>query len=369
MAEIVLALNAGSSTLKYALYRMGEGVEDLLASSSFRTNGENADSLLARTLERLSEQRLPPPLAVGHRVVHGGQGFTAPTLLDGRVLALLEKLVPLAPLHLPPALALIRAALERCPSARHIACFDTAFHRTLPPVARRLPLPDELDAAGIRRYGFHGLSYEYVLSALGSPAPERLIVAHLGSGASLAAIHQGRSIDTTMGLTPTGGIPMGTRTGDLDPGILLHLLRERRYSADQLDHLLNHEAGLKALAGSAEVSELVARAGSGDAAALSALEVFAYAIKKQIGAYFAALGGLDCLVFTGGIGEHAPLVRALACQGLVALGIELDPTLNAQNASVISRSTSRCPVRTVATNEELVIARAGYALWRQAATA
>jgi acetate kinase len=368
VTEIVLALNAGSSTLKYALYRMGEGREELLASSSLRTSSENADSLLSRALDRLSEQHLPPPTAVGHRVVHGGESFTAPTLLDDSVLALLEKLVPLAPLHLPPALALIRAALERCPNARHVACFDTAFHHTLPSVARRLPIPNELDAAGIRRYGFHGLSYEYVLSALGNPVPERLIVAHLGSGASLAAIHQGRSIDTTMGLTPTGGIPMGTRTGDLDPGVLLHLLRERGYSTDQLDHLLNHEAGLKALAGSAEVSELLARASSRDTAALSALELFAYAIKKQIGAYFAALGGLDCLVFTGGIGENAPLVRALACQGLDALGIELDPTLNARNASGISRSMSRCPVRIVATNEELVIARAAYALRRQTAT-
>jgi acetate kinase len=369
MNEIILALNAGSSTLKYALYRMEEGREALLASSSLGTKTESAAALLARTLEQLSERRLPPPSAVGHRLVHGGQSFTAPTLLDNSVLALLEKLIPLAPLHLPPALALVRAALERCPSARHVGCFDTAFHHTLPHVARRLPLPDELDAAGIRRYGFHGLSYEHVLSALGSPATERLIVAHLGSGASLAAIHRGRSIDTTMGLTPTGGIPMGTRAGDLDPGVLLHLLRERGYSADQLDHLLNHEAGLKALAGSADVSELLTRAGWHDTAALSALELFAYAIKKQIGAYFAALGGLDCLVFTGGIGENAPLVRALACQGMHALGIELDPALNARNADLISRKTSQCPVRIVAANEELVIARATYALRDQIATA
>ena len=369
MTEIVLALNAGSSTLKYALYRMGEGREERLASFSFRSGGENAAALLARVFDRLSEDQLPPPSAVGHRVVHGGQSFTAPTLLDSSVLALLDELVPLAPLHLPPALALMRAALERCPNARHVACFDTAFHHTLPPVARRLPLPEELDAAGLHRYGFHGLSYEYVLSAIGSPAPQRLIVAHLGSGASLAAIHQGRSIDTTMGLTPTGGIPMGTRTGDLDPGILLYLLRERGYAADQLDHLLNHEAGLKALAGSAEVSELVARAGSGDSVALAALELFAYAIKKQIGAYFAALGGLDCLVFTGGIGENAPLVRALSCQGLAALGIELDLDLNAQNAAMISRGPSRCQVRIIATNEDLIIARAAYALQRPIVTA
>ncbi len=365
MTEIVLALNAGSSTLKCAAYRMLEGRPEELWSDSFKAEVTATGSGLELTLERLRRERLPAPSSIGHRVVHGGPTFTAPSMIDGAVLAQLERLIPLAPLHLPPALALIRAALELWPSARHVACFDTAFHRSLPEVARRLPLPSELDAAGIHRYGFHGLSCEFVLSELSAPPATRLIVAHLGSGASLTAIRDGHSIDTSMGLTPTGGIPMGSRTGDLDPGVLLHLLRERGFSIDQLDQLVNHEAGLMALAGSAEVSVLLTRAAAHDTAALSALRMFAYAIKKQIGAYFAALGGLDCLVFTGGIGENAALVRELACQGLEALGIALDASLNAQNASVISGSGSRCLVRVVRTNEALVIARAAYALSRE----
>ncbi|HKY40046.1 MAG TPA: acetate/propionate family kinase [Polyangiaceae bacterium] len=364
MTEIVLALNAGSSTLKCAAYRMIEGHPRELWSDSFKTEGAAPGSGLELTLERLRREGLPVPASIGHRVVHGGPKFTAPTVIDGVVLAELEKLVPLAPLHQPPALALIRAALELWPNARHVACFDTAFHRTLPEMARRLPLPTKLDAAGIHRYGFHGLSCEFVLSELGVPPPARLLVAHLGSGASITAVRDGQSIDTTMGLTPTGGIPMGTRTGDLDPGVLLHLLRERGFSLDQLDRLVNHEAGLTALAGSAEVSVLLARASTHDAAALSALRMFAYAIRKQIGAYFAALGGLDCLVFTGGIGENAPLVRELACQGLQALGIELEDSANLQSAPLISSKTSRCLVRVVRTNEALVIARAAYALGR-----
>ena len=361
MTEIVLALNAGSSTLKCAAYRMHEGRAEELWADSFKTEGGAMGPGLERTLARLDRERLPAPSSIGHRVVHGGLAFSAPTLIDGAVLAELDKLVPLAPLHLPPSLTLMRAALEQWPSARQVACFDTAFHRTLPEVARRLPLPDTLDAAGIHRYGFHGLSCEYVLSQLGSPPPARLIVAHLGSGASLTAIRDGQSIDTTMGLTPTGGIPMGTRTGDLDPGVMLHLLRERGFSIDQLERLVNHEAGLTALAGSADVSVLLARAANHDSAALSALRLFAYAIKKQIGAYCAALGGLDCLVFTGGIGENAALVRELACQNLEGLGIALDASLNAQNGSVISGSSSRCLVRVIRTNEDLVIARAAHA--------
>jgi acetate kinase len=364
VSEIVLALNAGSSTLKCAAYRVFEGRPEELWSDSFKVDGAATSSGLELTLERLRRERLPVPSSIGHRVVHGGLTFMAPTVIDGAVLVELEKLVSLAPLHLPPALALIRTALELWPNTRHVACFDTAFHRTLPELARRLPLPSKIDAAGIRRYGFHGLSCEYVLAELGSPPPERLIVAHLGSGASLTAIRDGQSIDTTMGLTPTGGIPMGTRTGDLDPGVLLHLLRNLGFSIDQLDQLVNHEAGLTALAGSADVLELLSRAATHDPAALSALRLFAYAIKKQIGAYFAALGGLDCLVFTGGIGENAALVRELACDGLKPLGIEIEDSLNLQNAAVISSKTSRCLVRVVRTNEALVIARAAYALGR-----
>jgi acetate kinase len=319
-------------------------------------------TLLDAVVERVRSEVGSEPFDVGHRIVHGGATFTAPVQVDATVVERLTQLVPLAPLHLPPALQLLRHALETCPRSLHVACFDTAFHQSLPAVARRFALPDALHEKGVRRYGFHGLSYEFVLSTFGSQPPARLVVAHLGSGASMAAIRSGESIDTSMGLTPCGGIPMGSRSGDLDPGVLIHLLREHRYTVESLEDLLNHGSGLKGLAGTGEMSELLSRAGNVDANALAAVELFAYSIKKQLGAYFAVLGGLDCLVFTGGIGEHAPLVRSLACSELTALGIELDPQLNAKNAPHISRAGSSCDVRIVPTDEDLVIARATHAM-------
>ena len=363
MSETILALNAGSSTLKYSVYRLADDAEKELLSGTLETSELDAKAALAGVLGQIQSVGLGEPSLVGHRVVHGGVEFTAPVNVDAEVLRRLEALVSLAPLHLPPALALLWESLERWPSALHVACFDTAFHASLPDVARRFALPNRFYERGIRRYGFHGLSYEYVLSAL-RPVPARLIVAHLGSGASLAAIKNGHCIDTSMGLTPTGGLPMGTRSGDLDPGVLLHLLREQGYSVTQLEQLLNHESGLKGLAGSADMKELLSRAAAVDASALSAIELFAYSIKKQIGGYFAALGGLDCLVFTGGIGEHVPLVRELACSGLEHLGILLNAALNSTNAATISSGGSRCVVRVMTTNEDLVIARATYAMQR-----
>ncbi len=364
MAETILALNAGSSTLKYTLFDCASDGDRDLGSATLKSREFSWPDALELVLASLAKQGLPEPSLVGHRVVHGGALFTAPVRVDRDVLGQLESLVSLSPLHLPQALTLMRAALDRFPGVPQVACFDTAFHKSLPEVASTLALPRELLARGIRRYGFHGLSYESVLSVLGSPPPARLIVAHLGSGASLAAISQGRSMDTSMGLTPTGGLPMATRSGDLDPGLLVHLLREPGASVDRLEQLLNHESGLKGLAGSADMSELLARIERLDGVALAAVELFAYAVKKQIGAYFAALGGLDCLVFTGGIGENAPLVRELACRGLQGLGIELDASLNAKNAEVISHCDAPCLVRVVASNEQLVIARAAHA-WRQ----
>jgi len=357
MTETVLALNAGSSTLKYSVYRLGEDDERELASATIKTTDPSPGAALERALSHLQSAGLAEPSLIGHRVVHGGALFTAPVSVDDGVLEQLDSLVSLAPLHLPPALALLRETRRRWPGAQQVACFDTAFHASLPDVARRLALPTRLYERGIRRYGFHGLSCECVLAELDWPPPARLIVAHLGSGASVTAIKNGRSIDTSMGLTPTGGIPMGTRSGDLDPGVLLHLIREQGYSVAQLEQLLNHESGLQGLAGSADMSELLSRAAAVDASALSAIELFAYSVKKQIGAYFAALGGLDCLVFTGGIGEHVPLVRELACSGLEGLGIELNASLNAGNAPSIGSSSSACQVRVITANEDLVIAR------------
>jgi acetate kinase len=364
MSDLVLALNAGSSTLKYTLYRFDDAGERELLAETLRVTDAGRPTLLDAVLERVRSEVGSEAFDVGHRIVHGGSTFTAPVQVDGTVVARLQQLVPLAPLHLPPALQLLRHALDTCPRSLHVACFDTAFHQSLPAVARRFALPDDLYERGVRRYGFHGLSYEYVLSTFGSRPPARLVVAHLGSGASMAALRGGESIDTSMGLTPCGGIPMGSRSGDLDPGVLIHLMREHHYTVESLEDLLNHGSGLKGLAGTAEMSELLSRAGNVDTNALAAVELFAYSIKKQLGAYFAVLGGLDCLVFTGGIGEHAPLVRSLACSDLTPLGIELDPQLNAKNAPRIGRAGTSCDVRIVRTDEDLVIARATHAMAR-----
>lgn len=360
MTQTVLALNAGSSTFKYTAYRLGDGREVELVAETLKAS--DLSRSLEVVLERLASVTHDLPSIVGHRVVHGGPTFTAPVVIDDAVFLQLEELVELAPLHLPPALQLLRNARERMPQAVHVACFDTAFHRTLPEVARRFAIPAELYEAGVRRYGFHGLSYEYVLSTFGSAPPARLIIAHLGSGASMVAIRDGLSIDTSMGFTPAGGFPMGTRSGDLDPGVLIHLMRKIGYSCDELEQLVNRASGLKGMAGSADMAALVARVGDHDASALAAVELFAYSIKKQLGAYIAALGGLDCLVFTGGIGEHAPLVRELVCVRLEGLGISLDLDLNARNQPVISRASSACEVRVIPTNEDLVIARAAFAV-------
>lgn len=363
MSEGILVLNAGSSTLKYAIYRFDPGQEVELASETVRTTdltGAAVGAALAAAQRVLGGE----PSLVGHRVVHGGASFTSPVEIDESVLERIEGLTPLAPLHLPPALSLMRSAIERLPRARHVACFDTAFHDTLPAVARRFALPNEAHERGVRRYGFHGLSYEYVVRSFGPALPRRLVVAHLGSGASMAAIREGHSLDTSMGLTPAGGLPMGTRSGDLDPGVLLHLMRERHLSADQLEALIDRDSGLKGIAGSADMSELVARRGAGDSRAAAAVELFSYAIKKQLGAYIAVLGGLDGLVFTGGIGEHVPLVRELALSGLRDLGIDLDSEANRHNAPIISKRGSPCEVRIVATDEGSMIARHTFAVTR-----
>jgi acetate kinase len=363
LSEAILALNAGSSTLKYALYRGDEQGETRLYAETLQASSAGHAALLEAVLKRALAHLGSAPSVVGHRVVHGGSIFTSPVRLDDAALEQLDGLVALAPLHLPPALALVRAALARFPDALHVGCFDTAFHQTLPRVASRFALPEGLYEQGVRRYGFHGLSYQYVVSALGASLPARLIVAHLGSGASMAAIRDGRSIDTTMGLTPSGGLPMGTRSGDLDPGILMHLQR-RGHDVDDVENMINHQSGLLAIGGSSNMAELVARARSGDARARAGIEGFAYAIKKQIGAYAAALGGLDCLVFTGGIGEHVPLVRELSCSDLGAFGIELDPARNDVNAETISAAAARCQVRVIRTDEDSVIARSARAVAR-----
>jgi acetate kinase len=357
--EVVLCINAGSSSLKVAIFAAEPASPRALARVSIDgVGGDGARdhaAALDEAFARLAGQ--PAPTLAAHRVVHGGAAHVAPCLVDDALVASLRALVPLAPLHLPPSLAGIAAVTARRPGLRQVACFDTAFHAHMPEVARRLPIAAALDREGVRRYGFHGLSYEYIVSALGEPLPARLIIAHLGNGASLVAVERGRAIDTTMGLTPTGGIVMGTRTGDLDPGVLLFLAREKRMSPDAIARAVEREGGLAAVGGTADMKTLLAR---DDAAARLAVELFGYAVRKAIGALAAALGGIDALVFTGGIGEHAPEIRALACAGLGFAGIALDDARNRRGECDVGAGS--CVIRVMPTDEDLVLARHALAV-------
>jgi acetate kinase len=366
----VLAVNAGSSSLKFTYFddtlrpRVTGAVEGIGAQAHAwvdegprrAVEAHDHAAAIAVAQDLLAAAGAPTPRVVGHRVVHGGVEYTAPVRVDAALLRYLHTIVPLAPLHLPAALIGIEAVAARDPRAPQVACFDTAFHASLPEVARRLPLPPRFHEEGIRRYGFHGLSYESVLETLGAERPARIVIAHLGAGASLVAVREGRAIDTTMGFTPGGGIPMATRTGDLDPGVVVYLAREERMSADAIERLVERESGLLGVGGSADMKTLLARAET-DAAARLAVTLFAYAVRKAIGAFAAALGGTDLLVFTGGIGEHAPAVRQEACQGLDAFGLALDDAANRKNATFISAPGSRCAIRVIPTDEDRVIAR------------
>ncbi len=381
-SRIILCLNSGSSSLKLALYQIGDGEEILLAEGavenndaqtarlwirSVQTHFENSDvdvsspaaalHAASMALERLD---LPHPDAVGHRLVHGGTHHAAPERVTQRLVDELKSLIPFAPLHLPYEIAGIDAVGSRFPNLPQVACFDTAFHRSMPEVAQRFALPGTLWHEGIRRYGFHGISYEYVMETLGVNPPPRLIIAHLGNGASMAAVKDGRPMDTTMGFTPAGGLMMGTRSGDLDPGIILYLLNERHFDGQRLAQLLNHESGLLGASGiSSNMKTLLERRHAEPSAAL-AIGMFCYQLRKQIGAFSAAMGGLDLLVFTGGIGERAAPVRWEACSGLEHLGMMLDRERNDANADTISIDNSRCMVRVIPTNEDLMIARHTY---------
>jgi len=346
--DLILVLNSGSSSLKFGLYRPGAsdeapvltGSADHIGRSGGTLNIRSADGQsLAGDAHILESQSAAltalaaaiathvhaTPLAVGHRVVHGGPKLLTHQLITSQVLDQLRAATHFAPLHIPQALSLIAAAQKIFPKAAHYACFDTAFHRTMPEVASHLPILQRYFYAGIRRYGFHGLSYESLVHHFGAQLPARAIFAHLGNGASLCAVRGGQSIDTTMGLTPTGGIPMGTRSGDLDPGILIYLMRSEKLDADALEDLLNHQSGLSALSsGESDVKALQERARADDPRAKFALDIFSIAVRKTIGAYIALLGGVDLLVFTGGIGEHSDHIRSAATHGLEALGLTAD---------------------------------------------
>jgi acetate kinase len=379
----VLTVNGGSSSIRFALYPVGAEIPthsgridhigmrgtNLVTTTApagprppvelGKCDHRKAVAMLLAWLEL--KDCFPSIQAIGHRVVHGMR-HREPARLSSSLLAQLRRITPFDPDHLPVELALIDAFRGRHPKLTQVACFDTAFHRTMPRVATLLPLPRRYAARGIVRYGFHGLSYTYLLEELqrlGDPAARRgrVILAHLGNGASLAAVLNGKGIDTSMGFTPASGLVMGTRSGDLDPGLLSYLARVDRLSPARIDHLVNQESGLVGISGlSSDMRDLCARADTSQGAA-DAVDLFCYQAKKWIGAYAAALGGLDTLVFSGGIGENAPLIRARICDGLGFLGIGLEGKRNTANAAVISKASAGVKVRVIRTNEELMIAR------------
>ena len=377
---VVLALNSGSSSLKFGLYRVDSSHLEALVSGEADFTGDGkgqfrADDAqgahLVREAASLTDQRdaivrigrlladtaMPEPTAIGHRVVHGGPQLRQHCRIDDAMLRQLEAATAFAPLHIPAALAVIRSAQHRFPGLLQAACFDTVFHAGLPDVARVLPVAKELQSLGIQRYGFHGLSCESIVRRLANDLPQRVIIAHLGNGASVTAVKDGKSIDTSMGLTPTGGVIMGTRTGDLDPGVLTYLLREEKFDAARLEELVDHRSGLLGISGVSGDMRRLHEAASSNADARLAIRMFGYSVAKQVAAMIVALEGVDLIVFTGGIGENDGAARAAICGGLAWMGISLDPARNTSTADPISDPASRCVVRVLVSREDEQIAR------------
>jgi acetate kinase len=394
MSDAVLVLNAGSSSIKFGLFDITPAepalrckglldeqekapriaVTDASGKELFekrRPIGEQEGSALFVDIfawidDYLAGDRLA---AIGHRIVHGGRDFSGPVVIGEWTLAALEALTPLAPLHQPRCLAPIHAVKSLRPGLTQIACFDTAFHHTLAAPASRFALPRRFEERGIRRYGFHGLSFEYVATCLAALAPEwsekRTVVAHLGNGASLCALHRGKSLDTTMGLTPLDGLVMGTRCGAIDPGVVLYLLREEKMTADEVQHLLYEKSGLLGVSGvSADMRVLLA---SRLADAREAIDLFTFRVAAEVAAMANTLGGIDGLVFTGGIGEHAAEIRQQICHRLAWLGIQLDAAANATGQQRIATADSEVDVLVIATSEETTIARRCRELLKPAA--
>jgi acetate kinase len=376
--NVILCFNVGSSSVKFALYiadgsqeaLCADGIVDRVAlkDGKLRVYGsdkevlketgaetENHKEAMQEVFRVLDELKLHRPEAVGHRIVHGGPDFIEPVKVDQVVRRALRKIAGFAPLHLPVEIEAMDTVGDYLPGIPQVACFDTAFHQKMPELARRLPLPRRFWDEGLRRYGFHGLSYEYILHVLGGSG--RTIIAHLGNGASMAAVKNGVPMDTTMGFTPAGGFMMGTRCGDLDPGVLVYLLKEHGYDSAGIEDLVNRKAGLLGVSGtSPDMKTLLAKRDK-EPHADQAVQMFCYQIQKYIGAFVAVLGGLDDLVFTGGIGEKAAPVRREICERLGYFGIELSQEENEMNSRVISVPTSACTVHVIPTREDLVIAR------------
>ena len=363
----VLALNSGSSTLKFGLYR----VDPLLVSRAEKLFADtignpDIEAAMAHIAQRFSDSGMPPPSAIGHRIVHGGPTLRQHCRIDDAVIKQLESATAFAPLHMPQSLSMIRFAQAHFQGVPQVACFDTTFHAEMPDVARVLPIPKELQSEGIQRYGFHGLSCESIMRQLGGDAPERVVIAHLGNGASVTAVKSGKSIDTSMGLTPTGGVVMSTRSGEIDPGVLLYLLREKKFDVAALEYIVEHRCGLLGISGvSSDMRRLHEAASSSLSAAADArlaIQMFCYAVRKYVVAMGAALGGIDMLVFTGGIGENDAQVRAQICDGLAWAGVRLDAAHNEASRDPISDSGSRCAVRVLPSQEDEQIARHTAAL-------
>lgn len=384
MREPILVINAGSSSIKFSVFEtaadrsLSAGIHGQVEGIGTTAHLEVSDA----TGQKLADATVAPSdhqgaiaaihawfgrqigseasfVAAGHRIVHGGDRFGAPVLIDDAVIAALEELVPLAPLHQPHHIAAIRALRAVAPRLPQIACFDTAFHAAQPPLARAFALPRALTEKGIRRYGFHGISYEYIMSVLPQIAPDRaggkIVIAHLGNGASLCAVEHGRSVATTMSFTPLDGLMMGTRTGALDPGVILYLLQHDHMDPDAIAHLLYHQSGLLGVSGiSSDMRNLLA---SDQPSAKEAVDLFVYRIGRELGSLVAALGGLDALVFTAGIGEHAPEIRARVCRDAAWTGLMLDSEANEHDGPLISLPGSRVATFVIPTDENRVIAR------------
>jgi acetate kinase len=385
MEELILILNAGSSSLKFAVFKNDASLSRCLSGSVQRIGGKSSPltvqsrkgnvieqsdvrctshvGALNSVSERLDHHLQTNQLfAIGHRVVHGGAKYSEAGLITKEMVSDLKQIQPFDPEHLPAEIALIEQLAKDKPKVQQVACFDTAFHSGMPGVAQLIPIPRRFQQKGIRRYGFHGLSYEYLLFRIEALAGReaargRIILAHLGNGASMAAVRDGKCLDTSMAFTPAAGLVMSTRSGDIDPGVATFLMRNENMPPSQFDRLINHESGLLGISEtSSDMRDLLSREAE-DSRAVEAVELFCYQAKKFVGAYTAVLGGLDALVFAGGIGEHAAPVRERICDGLEYLGIEIDDAKNNQHSEVISSPSSRVTVRVIPTDEELMIAR------------
>jgi acetate kinase len=380
----ILTINGGSSSIKFAMFEASDplrrilegGIERIgLPDATLRVQGQNQADNFSRLvsapdhtaavgalMDWIEERGGSDALtAVGHRVVHGGPKYSEPQRINAEMVEELHRLSPFDPEHLPEEILLTEAFHRRFPDLPQVACFDTGFHHDLPRVAQLLPIPRRYEVQGVRRYGFHGLSYAFLIRELarlaGTEAAQgRVILAHLGNGASLAAVRDGKSVDTSMSFTPTAGVPMSTRSGDLDPGLIWYLARTEKMSAKQFHEMVNFQSGLLGVSETSSDMRDLLDCETRDVRAAEAIALFCYQVKKWIGAFAAALGGLDTLVFAGGIGENAPTVRTRICDGLGFLGIELDQKRNVANAGVISSVASRIPVRVIRTDEEWVIA-------------